>query len=55
MKGHYTLYKSVLHDEENFIPTWLQETISSYVSIINNCEYSLLIIGKMLKILLMMK
>ena len=40
MKGHYTLYKSVLHDEENCIPTWLQETISSYVSIINNCEYS---------------
>ena len=40
MKGHYKLYKSVLHDEENFIPTWFQETISSYVSIINNCEYS---------------
>ena len=40
MKGHYTLYKSVLHDEENFIPTWFQETISSYVSILNNCEYS---------------
>ena len=40
MKGHYTLYKSVLHDEENCIPTWLQETISSYVSILNDCEYS---------------
>ena len=40
MKGHYTLYKSVLHDKENCIPTWLQETISSYVSILNNCEYS---------------
>ena len=40
MKGKYKLYKSVLHDEENFIPTWFQETISSYVSIINNCEYS---------------
>ena len=40
MKGHFKLYKSVLHDEENFIPTWFQETISSYVSIINNCEYS---------------
>ncbi len=40
MKGHYVLYKSVLHDEENFIPTWFQETISSYVSIINDCKYS---------------
>ena len=40
MKGHYKLYKSVLHDEENFIPTWFQETISSYVSILNDCEYS---------------
>ena len=40
MKGHYTLYKSVLHDEENCIPTWLQETISSYVSILNDCQYS---------------
>ena len=41
MKGHYKLYKSVLHDEENFIPTWFQETISSYVSILNDCQYSL--------------
>ena len=41
MKGHYKLYKSVLHDEENLIPTWFQETISSYVSILNNCSYSL--------------
>ena len=40
MKGHYKLYKSILHDEKNFIPTWFQETISSYVSILNNCEYS---------------
>ena len=40
MKGHYTLYKSVLHDKDNSIPTWFQETISSYVSILNCCEYS---------------
>ena len=40
MKGHYLLYKSVLHDNQNFIPTWFQETIGSYVSILNNCEYS---------------
>lgn len=40
MKGHYTLYKSVLHDSDNSIPTWFQETISSYVSTLNCCEYS---------------
>lgn len=41
MKGHLILYRAVLHDEENTIPQWFQETISSYVSILNNCEYSL--------------
>ena len=41
MKGHLILYRSVLHDEKNTLPMWLQETISSYVSILNNCDYSL--------------
>ena len=41
MNGHITLYKSVLHDKMNTLPEWFQETISSYVSIINNCKYSL--------------
>ena len=41
MKGHIVLYKSVLHDETNTIPKWFQETISSYVSILNKCTYSL--------------
>ena len=41
MKGHLVLYKSVLHDDANTIPTWFQETMSSYVSIINDCKYSL--------------
>lgn len=40
MIGHMKLYKSVLHDKKNTIPMWFQETISSYVSIINNCNYS---------------
>ena len=39
MIGHMKLYKSVLHDK-NTIPMWFQETISSYVSMINNCDYS---------------
>ncbi len=41
MKGHLMLYRSCLHDSGNTIPEWLQEVISSYVSIINSCEYSL--------------
>lgn len=40
MIGHMKLYKSVLHDKKNTIPMWFQETISSYVSMINNCNYS---------------
>ena len=41
MKGHVTLYRAALHDEVNTIPMWFQETISSYVSMLNNCDYSL--------------
>lgn len=40
MRGHVILYRAALHDETNTLPTWLQETISSYVSILNECEYS---------------
>ena len=41
MRGHVVLYRAALHDDANRLPTWLQETISSYVSIINDCPYSL--------------
>ena len=41
MKGHIVLYRAALHDEFNTLPTWLQETLSSYVSILNDCPYSL--------------
>ena len=41
MKGHVTLYRAALHDNANTIPMWFQETVSSYVSILNNCAYSL--------------
>lgn len=41
MRGHVTLYRAALHDDANTLPTWLQETISSYVSILNRCPYSL--------------
>jgi len=41
MRGHVVLYRAALHDDTNTIPMWLQETISSYVSILNHCDYSL--------------
>ena len=41
MRGHVILYRAALHDNTNTLPPWLQETISSYVSILNGCEYSL--------------
>lgn len=41
MKGHVVLYRAALHDDANTLPVWLQETISSYVSILNKCPYSL--------------
>jgi len=41
MKGHVILYRAALHDSANTLPEWLQETISSYVSILNKCPYSL--------------
>ena len=41
LRGHVVLYRAALHDDANTLPMWLQETISSYVSILNGCEYSL--------------
>ena len=40
MNGHVVLYRAVLHDSANSLPTWLQETIGSYVSALNDCDYS---------------
>lgn len=40
MTGHVTLYRACLHDKSNTIPMWFQEVISSYVSTLNNCDYS---------------
>ena len=41
MKGHWTLYMSVLHDDGNELPMWFQEVVASWVSILNGCAYSL--------------
>ena len=40
MRGHVKLYRAALHDDANTVPTWLQETIASYVSTLNDCAYS---------------
>ena len=41
MEGHLVLYKSVLHDPDLTLPLWFLETVASYVSLANNCAYSL--------------
>ena len=41
MVGHVRLYRAALHDDRNEIPAWFQETIASYVSMLNDCAYSL--------------
>ena len=41
MDGHVVLYKSVLHNPDNTLPFWFLEVVASYVSILNNCDYSL--------------
>lgn len=40
MNGHVVLYRAALHDDANTLPKWLQETIASYVSVLNDCTYS---------------
>lgn len=40
MRAHLALYRAALHDDGNTLPPWFQETISSYVSILNDCPYS---------------
>ena len=41
MNGHVTLYRSVLHSDENSLPFWFLEVVASYTSILNDCTYSL--------------
>ena len=41
LEGHLVLNKSVLHNPANVMPLWYLETVASYVSIVNACEYSL--------------
>lgn len=41
MLGHHKLYMAALHNAGNSLPDWLLETVASYVSILNGCDYSL--------------
>ena len=41
LRGHVALYRAALHDEANTLPAWLQECIATWVSILNDCPYSL--------------
>jgi uncharacterized peroxidase-related enzyme len=41
MNGHVTLYRSVLHSQDNVLPFWFLEVVASYTSILNDCTYSL--------------
>jgi uncharacterized peroxidase-related enzyme len=41
MEGHVTLYRSVLHSDDNILPFWFLEIVASYTSILNDCTYSL--------------
>ena len=41
MHGHVTLYRSVLHHPDIRLPLWFLEVVACYVSIKNNCAYSL--------------
>ena len=40
MAGHLALYRSVLHHDANTLPLWFLETVASYTSALNGCEYS---------------
>lgn len=39
LAGHMALYKNVLHNTANRLPTWLLETIGVRVSLLNGCDY----------------
>ena len=40
MEGHLALYRSVLHNPDNTLPLWFLETIASWTSALNRCDYS---------------
>ena len=39
LDGHMRLYKNVLHHSGNSLPKWWLETLGTYASMLNRCEY----------------
>lgn len=39
LEAHMSLYKSVLHHSGNSLPKWYLETLGTYVSHLNKCDY----------------
>ena len=39
LEGHMALYKNVLHHSGNSLPKWFLETLGTYVSKLNKCDY----------------
>ena len=39
LTGHMSLYKNVLHNTNNTLPTWYLEALGVYVSFLNQCDY----------------
>ena len=40
LRAHDLLYRSVLHDRDNTLPTWFLEVVSVYTSLLNRCQYA---------------
>ncbi len=39
LNAHMILYKSVLHHNQNVLPKWYLESLGTYVSHLNKCDY----------------
>ena len=39
LEGHMVLYKNCIHHSANTLPKWYLETLGTYVSKLNNCNY----------------
>ncbi len=42
MRGHMSLYRSILHHPENSLSPLMMELAGTFTSVLNNCEYSVI-------------
>lgn len=40
IRGHDTLYRSVLHHDDVILPLWFLELVATYTSLLNSCHYA---------------